>query len=149
MWRHVSTQRFIIRPIIEPYWTSSKSAHLWYPKKFTKVGERKYMYVGIIIIIAFTLKYIYVFFKMCSNWQYSLKGRSAGIATYYGLDGPGIKSQWGTCFALVLRGPPSLLYQVSPPGVKRFWSLSLCIVLCVLCCSMHCLFCIVLCTVCV
>jgi hypothetical protein len=41
---------------------------------------------------------------------------SVGIATRYGLDGPGIECRWGPW------GPPSLLrkgYRVSFPGVKR------------------------------
>jgi hypothetical protein len=37
-----------------------------------------------------------------------------GIATRYGLEGPGIKSRWGEIFRTYpdrLRGPPSLLYN--------------------------------------
>jgi len=37
-----------------------------------------------------------------------------GIATRYGLEGPGIKSRWGESFRIYpdrLRGPPSLLYN--------------------------------------
>jgi hypothetical protein len=45
---------------------------------------------------------------------------SVGIATGYGLDGPGIESRWGarffrTCFDRPW-GPPSLLYWVFPRG---------------------------------
>jgi hypothetical protein len=40
-------------------------------------------------------------------------GSSAGIATDYGLDGPGIESRWGQDFSHTPLGPPSLL------GVKR------------------------------
>jgi hypothetical protein len=51
----------------------------------------------------------------------------AGIATRYGLDGPGIESRWGGGDIFRTRpdrpwGPPSLLYNgylVSFPGVKR------------------------------
>ena len=50
---------------------------------------------------------------------------SVGIATRYGLDGPGIESRWGeisrTCPGRPW-GPPSLLYngyRVTFPGVKR------------------------------
>ena len=49
---------------------------------------------------------------------------SVGVAAYYGLDGPGMKSRW----AEILRtlsdwpwGPPSLLYKgyrISFPGIK-------------------------------
>jgi hypothetical protein len=47
---------------------------------------------------------------------------SVGIATRYGLEGPGIESQWGEIFRTYrdrLRGPPSLLYngyRVFPGG---------------------------------
>jgi hypothetical protein len=37
-----------------------------------------------------------------------------GIATRYGLEGPGIESRWGEFFRTYpdwLRGPPSLLYN--------------------------------------
>ena len=52
-------------------------------------------------------------------------GSSVGIATDYGLDGPGIESRWG---GVVFRhpdrpwGPPSLLYngyRVFPRGKER------------------------------
>jgi hypothetical protein len=39
---------------------------------------------------------------------------SVGIATRYGLEGPGIESRWGEIFRTIpdrLRGPPSLLYH--------------------------------------
>jgi hypothetical protein len=48
-----------------------------------------------------------------------------GIATGYGLDGPGIESQWGRDFSHLSRpprGPPSLLYngyRVFPGGKER------------------------------
>jgi hypothetical protein len=51
-------------------------------------------------------------------------GSSVGIATDYGLDGPGIESQWGERFRTRPDrpwGPPSLLcngYRVFPGGVK-------------------------------
>ena len=53
-------------------------------------------------------------------------GSSVGIATSYGLDGPGIESRWGddifrTCPGQPW-GPPSLLYngyQVFPGGKER------------------------------
>jgi hypothetical protein len=55
-------------------------------------------------------------------------GSSVGIATGYGLDGPGIESRWGEIFrARPDRpwGPPSLLYdgyRVFPGGkVARAW----------------------------
>ena len=52
-------------------------------------------------------------------------GSSVGIATDYGLDGPGIESRWGTRFSSQtdrLWGPPSLLYNgywLSPGGKVR------------------------------
>jgi hypothetical protein len=46
-----------------------------------------------------------------------------GIATRYGLEGPGIESRWGEIFRTYpdrLRGPPTLLYNGYRvfPGVK-------------------------------
>ena len=40
-------------------------------------------------------------------------GSSVGMATDYGLDGPGIESRWGEVFRRPDRpwGPPSLLYN--------------------------------------
>ena len=52
-------------------------------------------------------------------------GSSVGIATGYGLDGPGIESRWGEIFRTSpdrLWGPPSLLYngyQVFSGGKER------------------------------
>ena len=51
-------------------------------------------------------------------------GSSFGIATGYGLDGPGIETRWGEIFRGPDRpwGPPSLLYngyRVFPGGRKR------------------------------
>ena len=51
-------------------------------------------------------------------------GSSVGIATGYGLDGPGIESRWGETFRRPDRpwGPPSLLYngyRAFPGGRKR------------------------------
>ena len=48
-------------------------------------------------------------------------GSSIGIATRYGLDGPGIESRWGEIFHRPW-GPPSLLYngyRVFPGGKER------------------------------
>ena len=50
---------------------------------------------------------------------------SVGMATGYGLDGPGIESRWGRDFPHLSRpalGPPSLLYngyRVFPGGKER------------------------------
>jgi hypothetical protein len=51
-------------------------------------------------------------------------GSSAGIATGYGLDGPGIESRWGLDFSYTSRsalGPtqPPVMATGSSPGVKR------------------------------
>jgi hypothetical protein len=54
-----------------------------------------------------------------TNWS---RDSSVGIATRYGLDGPGIESRWDEIFRTYpdrLRGPPSLLYnryRVFPGG---------------------------------
>jgi hypothetical protein len=42
------------------------------------------------------------------------RGSSVGIATGYGLDGPGIESRWGRYFSHTSRPGPG-----SFPGVKR------------------------------
>ena len=70
--------------------------------------------------------------RVCSLWGrdwveyiiWSGPGSSVGIATDYGLDGPGIESRWGEIFRLPDRpwSPPKLLYnwyQVFPGGRKR------------------------------
>ena len=51
-------------------------------------------------------------------------GSSVGIATDYGLDGPGIESRWGEIFrpSRPALGPTQLLYngcQVFPGGKER------------------------------
>jgi hypothetical protein len=59
--------------------------------------------------------------KYCSR----VPGSSVGIATRYGLNGPGIKSRWVRDFLHLSRpvlGPPSLLYKgywVFPEGKER------------------------------
>jgi hypothetical protein len=52
------------------------------------------------------------------------RDRTVGIATRYGLDGPGIEPRWVTMFSTTVQicpGSPSLLcsgYRVSFPGTK-------------------------------
>jgi len=48
-----------------------------------------------------------------TNTTTTIVGRdsSVGIATRYGLDGPGIESVWGRDFPHPSWGPPSLLYN--------------------------------------
>jgi hypothetical protein len=54
---------------------------------------------------------------MCFMWYYRRPGSRdsvVGIATRYGLEGPGIESRGGEIFRTYpdrLRGPPSLLYN--------------------------------------
>jgi hypothetical protein len=61
----------------------------------------------------------------CVTYDKVGRDSSVGIATGYGLDGPGIESRWGEIFRNRpdrAWGPPSLLYngdRVSVPGVKR------------------------------
>jgi hypothetical protein len=46
--------------------------------------------------------------------MYGSQDSSVGIATRYGLEGPGIESRWGEIFRTYpdrLRDPPSLLYN--------------------------------------
>ena len=48
------------------------------------------------------------------TYVYNGPGSVVGIATAYGLDGPGIKSRWGEIFRTSPDrpwGPPSLLYN--------------------------------------
>ena len=66
MWRHVSTYRIILRPIIEPRLrcTSSESAHFGIPKCLQHQDNMYTNEVGItVIIIIITLKHIHVFLK--------------------------------------------------------------------------------------
>jgi hypothetical protein len=60
---------------------------------------------------------------MCTEW---IVGRdsSVGIVTRYGLDGPGIESQWGEIFTPIQTGPVAhpasyTMGTGSFPGVKR------------------------------
>ena len=60
---------------------------------------------------------------LCNVYMYySGPGSVGGIANAYGLDGPGIESQWGEIFRTIPDrpwGPPSLLYnryRVFPGG---------------------------------
>ena len=65
--------------------------------------------------------------SLCSFWRHLLgitsgPGSSVGIATGYGLYGPGIESRWGRDFLYLSLGPPSLLYsgyRVFPRGKHR------------------------------
>jgi hypothetical protein len=63
-----------------------------------------------------------VFIYLCVHVYVGSRDSSVGIATRYGLEGPGIESQWGEIFRTYpdrLRGPPSLLYneyRVFPGG---------------------------------
>ena len=63
--------------------------------------------------------------SVCSRDAVCGPGSSVGIATDYGLDGPGIESRWGRDFPPVQTGPggpPSLLYigyRVFPGGKVR------------------------------
>ena len=64
--------------------------------------------------------YIYIYIYI-----YSGPGSVDGIATGYGLDGPGIESRWRRDFPHLSRpalGPPNLLYsgyRVFPGGKER------------------------------
>jgi len=66
-----------------------------------------------------------LFYKLEEFSAISGPGRVVGIATGYGLDGPGIESRWGLDFphlSILALGPPSLLYngyQVFP-GSRRW-----------------------------
>ena len=47
------------------------------------------------------------------------RGSSVGIATGYGLDGPGIESRWGRDFPHLSRPAPYNGYRVFPGGKER------------------------------
>ena len=58
-----------------------------------------------------------------TTYSHGEPGSSVGIATYYGLDGPGIESRWGRDFPPVQTGPGAhpASYTMgigSLPGVK-------------------------------
>jgi hypothetical protein len=71
----------------------------------------------------FQLHTLYIF--LTSYFEASGPGSSVGIATGYGMDGPGIESRWGEIFRTCPDepwGPPSLLYngpRVCPGGKER------------------------------
>jgi hypothetical protein len=67
--------------------------------------------------VYYNVKFFYAFLY---NWG---RDNAVGIATRYGLEGPGIESRWGEIFRTYsdrLRGQPSLLYNGYRvfPGVK-------------------------------
>jgi hypothetical protein len=71
--------------------------------------------------------FFYIVFHTLCHWSTSTgRNSSVGIASRYGLEGPGIDSRWEARFSAHVQtgcGPLSLLYnghQVSFPGVK--WS---------------------------
>jgi hypothetical protein len=67
----------------------------------------------------------WIVFKFKEDNKKDGSGTSVGIATGYGLDGPGIESRWGEIFRTCPDrpwGPPSLLYngyRVFPGGRMR------------------------------
>ena len=74
------------------------------------------MYVCVCVCVCVYI-YIYIYIYMCGP------GSSVGIATDYGLDGPGIESRWGRDFPPVQTGPgahpaSSTMGTGSFPGVK-------------------------------
>jgi hypothetical protein len=66
--------------------------------------------------------YIFVLYILCFHYATNRQDGVDGIATRYGLEGPGIESRWGEIFRTYphrLRGPPNLLYngyRVFPGG---------------------------------
>jgi hypothetical protein len=71
----------------------------------------------------YTLHYYWFLFFLSKHVRVcSRPGSSVGIATGYGLDGPGIESQWGRNFSQLSRpalGPTHNGYRVFPGGRKR------------------------------
>ena len=89
--------------------------------------DKRGMNLGLIL----TKRIAFLLFPLAFSQSYFMEQRldsgpdsSVGIATDYGLDGPGIESRWGEIFRRPDRpwGPPSLLYngyRVFPGGRKR------------------------------
>jgi hypothetical protein len=78
------------------------------------------------ITIAHYGNYFYLFICLLIDGLFCGPGSSVGIATDYGLDGPGIESRWGRDFPRPCpdrpSDPPSLLYngyRVFPGGEVR------------------------------
>jgi hypothetical protein len=58
--------------------------------------------------------YVYTMHFYCLLFIWGSRDGVVGIATRYGLEGPGIESRWGEIFHTYpdrLQGPPSLLYN--------------------------------------
>jgi hypothetical protein len=74
----------------------------------------------LIPVLKYRLQILFIFIIV--HLIFRTRDSSVGIATRYGLEGPGIESQWGEIFRTYpdrLRVPPSLLYngyRVFPGG---------------------------------
>jgi hypothetical protein len=104
-------------------WSFSVSAHLLLVGVFTawakNIFSKWYSYPLCCFMFLFMCVFISCFIVCTTGSQDS----AVGIATRYGLEGPGIGSRWGEIFRTYpdrLRGPPSLLYSGSRvfPGGK-------------------------------
>jgi hypothetical protein len=87
---------------------SSYSAHLIFIALITLVN------VETLICIIKVILYTHGQHFRSDNLFYGSRDSVVGIATRYGLEGPGIESRWGEIFRTYpdwLRGPPSLLYN--------------------------------------
>ena len=91
------------------------------------IAQSLYLILCLFIFLT-QLNCILSHYTICVIWKLIFlscgPGSSVGIATDYGLDGPGIESRWGEIFRRPYRpwGPPSLLYngcRVFPEGKKR------------------------------
>ena len=109
-----------------------KFKHIFHPGRIQVNSVNNQIYIRLkkkTCILILTKKYI-----TAQNTQVKIlcptknglgPGSVVGIATGYGLDGLGIKSQWGRDFphlSIPAWGPPSLLYngyQVFPGGKER------------------------------
>ena len=95
----------------------------WYFKNKDHVDPVYYFTERTVCMVVWFSHYICRNFSLCNHIYICGPGSVVGIATAYGLDGPGIESRWGEIFRTSPdrpRGPPSLLYNEYRvlPGVR-------------------------------
>jgi hypothetical protein len=100
----------------------------WHPRRFEWTGPIHWKTKTSLCAIAITFQTTYTnksltmkFSHSWSDWGFHVPDSSAGIATRYGMDGPGIESRWGREFPYPSR--PTLGRTQPPiqwaPGLSR------------------------------